>query len=141
MRNILIATDGSEAANRALEVAAALAKAMGGKLSIVTVGGSLSGHEITQLAIAEKDIGAVLDSMSKRILIDARKRAEAIGAPVTTEAKWGDPAEAILEAARTGHADTIVMGRRGRGRLMGILLGSVSQKVASLAPCIVTIVP
>jgi nucleotide-binding universal stress UspA family protein len=141
VRNILIATDGSEAANRALDVAAALAKAMGGKLSILTVGGALSDHAIEQLALVEKDVGATLESMSKRILIDARKRAEAIGAPVTTEAKWGDPAEAILEAARTGHVDTIVMGRRGRGRLLGILLGSVSQKVASLAPCSVTIVP
>ena len=55
--------------------------------------------------------------------------------------KWADPAEAIIEAARVGQADTIVIGRRGRGRLAGLLLGSVSQKVASLAPCIVTIVP
>ena len=35
----------------------------------------------------------------------------------------------------------LVVGRRGRGRLSGLLLGSVSQKVASLAPCIVIVVP
>ncbi len=143
MRQILIATDGSDSANRALDAAARIAKVTGSKLSILTVGGSLSGDEMRQLARAEKDIGAALDSISERILIDARRRAEAIGAPdVTTEVKWGDPAEAIIEAARAGQADTIVViGRRGRGRLAGLLLGSVSQKVASLAPCIVTIVP
>ena len=121
----------------------ALPKSRAASFPILTVGGGLSGDEMRQLARAEKDIGAALDSISERILIDARTRAEAIGAPdVATEVKWGDPAEAIIEAARAGQADTIVIGRRGRGSVLaGLLLGSVSQKVASLAPCIVTIVP
>lgn len=142
MPHILVATDGSQAASRAVDVAAGIAKATGSKLSILTVEGSLPSSQTEQLGFAEKDVGAALDSMSKLILIEARKRAEAIGAQdVATQAKWGDPAEVIMEAARSGHADTIVIGRRGRGRLTGLLLGSVSQKVASLAPCAVTVVP
>jgi len=54
---------------------------------------------------------------------------------------WGDATEAIIEAVRREQVDAIVIGRRGRGRLAGLLLGSVSQKVASLAPCIVIVVP
>lgn len=138
----MIATDGSEGASRAVDVAAKIAQATGSKLSILTVSGNLSGDEMRQLASAERDLGAALDSISKRILMDARTRAQQIGAStIAAEIAWGDAAEAIIEAAQREQVDAIVVGRRGRGRLAGLLLGSVSQKVASLAPCVVIIVP
>ncbi len=39
------------------------------------------------------------------------------------------------------HADTIVVGKRGLGTLTGLLVGSVTQKLVSLAPCTVIVVP
>jgi nucleotide-binding universal stress UspA family protein len=42
----------------------------------------------------------------------------------------GDPVEAILDTAQRERADLIVMGRRGLGRLQGLLVGSVSERVA-----------
>ncbi len=42
----------------------------------------------------------------------------------------GEAAEAILETAKSESADLIVMGRRGLGRLQGLLVGSVSERVA-----------
>jgi nucleotide-binding universal stress UspA family protein len=53
----------------------------------------------------------------------------------------GDPAACILEAARNSQARFIVMGRRGLGRLAGLLIGSVSQKVSQLADCTCITVP
>ena len=52
---------------------------------------------------------------------------------VSSEIRQGDPAEAILARAREVGADLLVLGRRGRGTLKGLLLGSVSQKLSALA--------
>lgn len=142
MRHIMVGTDGSEAADRAVDVAADLAKAFGAELLIVTVGGNLSGEELRQLERAEGNIGDVLDMLSKQILAAAKTRAQRLGTNnVQLRPAWGDPAQSIIEIAACEATDAIVVGRRGRGRLAGLLLGSVSQKIASLAPCTVIIVP
>jgi nucleotide-binding universal stress UspA family protein len=142
MQHVLLATDGSGGADRAVDVAAKLAKSMGGRLSILTVGGNLSGDEMKQLARAEGDVGNALDALSEQVLAHAKQGAQRAGvSDVEVHAGWGDPAEVIIETARRQQVDAIVMGRRGRGRLAGLLLGSVSQKVASLAPCVVILVP
>lgn len=142
MRHILLATDGSSGADRACDVAAEFAKALGGKLTILTVGGNLSRHEMEELGRAPCDIGDALDVVSDQILRHAEQRARGAGVSnVQRHAGWGDPTEVIIETAQQLHADTIIIGRRGRGRLAGLLLGSVSQKVATLAPCVVIVVP
>jgi nucleotide-binding universal stress UspA family protein len=142
MRHILLATDGSSGADRAGDVAAQVAKATGGKLSILTVGGNLSREEMEQLSRADRNIGDALDALSDQILVHAEQRARLAGvSDVHRHAGWGDPAEVILETAQRLRADTIVVGRRGRGRLAGLLLGSVSQKIATYAPCVVILVP
>jgi nucleotide-binding universal stress UspA family protein len=142
MRRIMVATDGSNDADRAIDVAAELAKVVDGSLLIVNVGGDFSGKDLRQLAQSEKDIGNALDSRAGQILRNAKERAQRLGAPrIHLQSGWGDAAEAIIEAARREQVDAIVVGRRGRGRLEGLLLGSVSQKLVSLAPCVVIVVP
>lgn len=142
MRDIMVATDGSDGADRAVDVAAELAMAFRGKLFIVTVAGNLSGEETRQLARAEANIGDALEALSMQILTTAEKRARRLGlTDVQLQIGWGDAARSIIEIATREAAYAIVLGRRGRGRLAGLLLGSVSQKVASLAPCSVIVVP
>lgn len=142
MQRIVVATDGSEGADRAVDVAAKLAKAFGGQLLIVTVSGNLSGEEMRELADAVNNIGDILEARSTQILATAKMRAQRLGLTrIELHTGWGDPAQSIIEIAAREAADAIVLGRRGRGRLTGLLLGSVSQKVASLAHCTVVIVP
>ena len=142
MPRIIVATDGSAGANRAIDTAARLAKAMGADLLILTVGGNISGEELRRLASIDGDVSEALKSASDRVLERARKRALRIGAiAIKLQCGWGDPAEVIIDAVRREKATILVVGRRGRGRLSGLLLGSISQKVASLAPCTVMVVP
>ena len=57
------------------------------------------------------------------------------GVDVRRELLFGEPAETIISVADTRQCDLIVMGTRGLGRLGGLLLGSKTQKVISLAHC------
>jgi len=144
MRSVLLATDGSETAERATNFAVQLSKRFDAKLLILYVSGNmdLSRHDIRAIERAEGNIADVFEQVAKKILVSAAANARSAGVgTVQTETGWGDPAEQIIDVARRVEADTIVMGRRGLGRLSGLLLGSVSQKVASLAPCVVILVP
>ncbi len=79
---------------------------------------------------------AIYQALGQRIL-DIAERAARAGdvAEIETRLVVGDPTDQIIKAAEGSAADLIVMGSRGLGDLKGLLLGSVSHKVASLAPC------
>jgi nucleotide-binding universal stress UspA family protein len=142
MRRIIVATDGSPGANRAIDMAAFFAKTSGADLIILTIGGNITGAQLRELADTAGDLSKTLEAAAKKILGQARKRALRIGArSIKLQTGWGDPAETIIDAVRREKADMLVVGRRGRGRLSGLLLGSVSQKLASLATCAVVVVP
>ena len=142
MHKILVATDGSRGGNRAVIAAAQLAMATDATLLILTIGDNIPSTELRRLARTEGGVGEALELISNHILDQAKMRAKQVGvSKVKLQAGWGDAAEVIIETARREKADVIIVGRRGRGRLAGLLLGSVSQKIASLAPCIVMIVP
>ena len=75
-------------------------------------------------------------ALGERLMEDAKARARQQAVPsIRTVVREGDPAAAILTVAGEENADLIVMGRRGLGDLAGLLLGSVSHKVAHLAEC------
>ena len=142
MRHIMVATDGSKGANRAIDVAAGLASALAGDLLIATIADSQLEEEARQFARVEGNIGDVLEALSAKTLRDAEARARHLGASrIELRTGSGDVAQSLIDIAAGNSVEMIVLGRRGRGQLAGLLLGSVSQKLVSLAPCAVTVVP
>ncbi len=142
MTSIMVATDGSGGASRAVEVAAELAKALTCELLIVTVADRLLGEEVRQLSHTGVSTGDVLEALTAQTLRTAEARASQLGVQrVEVKTSWGDVTQSLLDIAASSSTKMIVVGRRGRGQLASLLLGSVSQKLVSLAPCPVVVVP
>ncbi|HUN94701.1 MAG TPA: universal stress protein [Bradyrhizobium sp.] len=145
MKRILVATDGSEGADRAVEYAATRAKVEGAELLIVNIVGGygLPDKVVRAFTNAQQAwLDELFASLSAETLTKARDHAWSIG--VTTiqlESRDGDVAQTIIEIAQEKEANGIVVGKRGAGRIAGLLLGSVSQKLVSLAPLPVTVIP
>jgi nucleotide-binding universal stress UspA family protein len=138
-----VATDGSDGARRAVDYAAQLAKSCGADLLIVNVmGHGLPVAAFRRFTHAQQAwLEELLASLSADILTEARERVKPLGVTTILESRGGNVVETIGEIAREKSADLIVVGQRGAGRLAEVLLGSVAQKLVSLAPCPVTVVP
>jgi nucleotide-binding universal stress UspA family protein len=141
-KNILVALDGSKHAKRAAVVATDLAQRYKSRLQFITVmkkpptriSDELRHYmEIEQLTGTPDEL--VSDAVEK-ILADAERHARNKGVKnVRTDAQSGPVAQTIINSAKRQKADLIVMGSRGLGEVEGLLLSSVSHKVASLADC------
>jgi nucleotide-binding universal stress UspA family protein len=143
MTRILVATDGSEGADRAIDYAARWARNTGADLLIVNIIGSLPEKLLRSFTHAQHAwLDELFEALSAETLTQARDRARGAGVPIIElESRTGEMAPAIIDVAREKRADAIVVGRRGIGQVAGLLLGSVSQKLVSLAPVPVIVVP
>lgn len=143
MNVIVVGTDGSETAKKAVGKAAELARQTEGKLAIVSAYKPVSGVRIsgTGGAGSEADAwpGGLSESAVEVLLHEAAVMAKSEGIEVETHARKGDPADALLEVAREQDADLIVVGNRGMTGARR-LLGSVPNKVTHHAECNVMVV-
>jgi nucleotide-binding universal stress UspA family protein len=136
--------DGSENARKAAVAGGNIAAKFDAGLVLLTVTRPYQATpQLQQYLQAENLMGEpkyVLDEMTKSILAEARKKAEEAGIKkIKTEVVEGKPARSIVAYAADNDIDLIVMGSRGVGEVEALLLGSVSHKVSSLAPCSVVI--
>ena len=131
MKNILIATDGSEPANQALQTAIELAKQTGAALHVISV----RPPRLAGRAGAGEPILEVEELHGPEHIADAAAQvARAAGVEATPHAAHGDVVDCIASAATTVGADLLVVGSRGLGPISSAVLGSVSHALVRKSP-------
>ncbi len=140
---ILVPTDGSGHAKKAVAFAADLAGKYGAELDLIHVmrdlGASVVPPEmrayerIEHVEITERDFAR---SIARDILQAAAVIARDHGiSKVESILEVGDPATKAVEYAQENGVDLIVMGTRGLGGLEALLVGSVARKIGHMASC------
>ena len=141
--SIVVGTDGSDTAGKAVERAIALAGSVGASLEIVSAFEPVPTRRLREEAReVPRDVQWMLNQREDvdATLREAAASAEAAGVPARTYAREGDPADAILDVAEERAADLIVVGNKGMTGASRFLLGSVPNKVSHHAPCSVLII-
>jgi len=142
-QKILVPTDGSDHAARAVTVASALAVKYGAELIVLHAMEEVASSRIpaglesyAKMEHADVSERATFEAVANQIVRRAEIEAREAGVEaVVHEVAVGNPGPTIVEYAENYGVDLIVMGRRGLGRVADLLLGSVSHRVTQLADC------
>jgi nucleotide-binding universal stress UspA family protein len=133
-KHVLLPTDGSKVARKAIKAGIALAKELGAKVTAYYAIDALSAYSYAE---GYPIGGPVLKEFEKRAreqgakyLAEVEKAARAAGVPCRTLiTKPGTAYQGIIAAAKKQRCDVILMASHGRGELATLLLGSITQKV------------
>jgi nucleotide-binding universal stress UspA family protein len=141
VKKILVATDGSDNAKKAIEMAADMALQHDAVLYLLHV---VSKRDLPEEFLRYVEVEGFeeepelvyLHKIGDAIIGEAEKAVRKKGIrEVEADLLQGDAAGKILDFAKEKGVDMIVLGSRGLGRMKEILLGSVSTKVCHLAEC------
>jgi len=136
IRHILVATDFSEPASRAVAAAVLLARRFGARLTMAHV---VQPYPVVTLVQAP----AVTPGLQATVVRNAEEQLERLHAealPEAVDAKLEvlvemSPAGALADYAESNGVDLLVLGTRGLGGFARLLLGSVAQQAVRHAPC------
>ena len=146
INKILVAIDGSETADLALNFGLDIAIKYSAEVLIISVFDTISQYLVSQgMLYAPNSITKYLEELEafhKKVLVEALKKGKKMKSKlnVSTKLLKGRAADRIVETASDGGFDLIVMGSRGLGGIKEFFLGSVSDRVADEAKCPVLIV-
>jgi len=140
--NILIPTDGSDITAKAVASAVGLARALGAKLSTITVKEPFPYSAISEMQpIPPQEYYDAQERIAVgrvKMVVDAAAAAGVACEAYTVEAPH--PWEAILDHARTHQVDLVVMASHGRRGVSALLLGSETSRVLTHSPIPVLVV-
>jgi nucleotide-binding universal stress UspA family protein len=150
MKKVLVAIDGSENSERALDFALEFAEKYSAHLTLLNV------SEMSAVTSVPSDITpypggmggsmVVLDKDFRKIheelLTKALEHAKAVrpNVSVSSVLSEGNPASEIVALAKDEQFDVVIVGHRGSGKLKEMFMGNISERVAHQAGCTVIIV-
>jgi nucleotide-binding universal stress UspA family protein len=137
--SLLVAVDGSAGSEKALAYASLLAGIADASL-VITVAYDPPVTVRRRGILEVEGAKSEMEADAKEIASEAVELMKSRGHDARAVVGSGDPAEVIIETAKSEGADVIVMGRRGLGRLQGLLVGSVSERVVRHAEIPVVLV-
>jgi len=140
-KKIVVGLDGSEMSDRALHLACDLAQKYESEIYLVhtpqpqTVAfamGAVAGYHAVTTMPSVDEVKAAAD----KIIATGKAIAEEHSRPIAqAHVQNGDPADNVVECAKSCGADLIVTGRRGLGTVSAFVQGSTTQRVNHLAEC------
>ncbi len=147
LKRILVTTDGSENAKRAVSAASSLAKQNGSELLIVHVVSEAIPAQYSPIGINTPasdytDYFKTIEQEGTKLVNEVVQKAKGEGINARGEVlrTISSTVESIIEVSDKEHVNLIVVGTRGLGGFKKLLLGSVSSGVVSHASCSVLIV-
>jgi nucleotide-binding universal stress UspA family protein len=135
-KHIMVTTDGSVLSNKAIKFAVGLAKSIGARLTafhatpayspqVYVEGGAIYAPRLTKARFAEEN-----KARADQVFGKVKQAAGKAGIEANLiHRESAQPFEAIINAAKAAKCDLIVMASHGRRGLVGVLLGSETQKV------------
>ena len=135
-RKILVGFDGSQHADKAVDVALSLAQSLDCTVLLVAVARPPEPATLVEVDAELDNAREHFQAAFTRVV----ERARGMEIEVATDVIAGHPAQQLVHRAETDHCDLIVLGRRGTSRFEKMLVGSVSEKVMRYAHCPVLVV-
>lgn len=140
-KKILLASDGSPSALRAVDVAIEYMKKFpDAKVDLIYVVAPFPTHWSVHYPKFNEDLDNLIQETGERALQSSLDRFKHHHITVESLIKYGDPAEEIKETAEEGKYDLIIIGRRGLSPVKELALGSLSHKICRIAACPVLVV-
>ena len=123
--DVLVATDGSQYAQRAAEHGIAIAAAADATVEVIHAFDSQAYQRVEDAP----QVAEVAEQAGRQAVEDIATVADDAGVPVSTTVKHGDPAQTITDTAETEGADLVTLGSRGLRSPTDNLLGSTASRV------------
>jgi nucleotide-binding universal stress UspA family protein len=130
VKTIIVGYDGSEGAERAVELAQEVAQIRKATVVVLTAFPHLS--RVIEGAVESDEVSHDIEQAGEEAA-SAVARLQAAGVNAVPDVAEGPAAHALLEAAESRGADLIIVGSRGHNRLANLLLGSTSEDVVRRA--------